>query len=261
MNIFIFYVRKVHLRCNASIIEFFAEFIMKIWAMLSKLKIVWWILVWQHSTEIIKFHKLFSISFSNKWNPRYLQMGRKALCSSKILHQSRSLTTTISKMRHLRCTFFVHEAISSSWFFCFVRFGNSLHEFLRYPVEIGDKRPGHLSFVITLSVCVLFIDKTQLSSTAPKFKCLLKISFELNFNWVIRWNCQYIKNNSLFRRKRKRRDANGKLDYDRPPDYNLPHVPHPPGNIAVSQDYFQIIKTFFIRLINNMIFRQPLEAQ
>lgn len=37
----------------------------------------------------------------------------------------------------------------------------------------------------------------------------------------------------FFRRKRKRRDATGKIDYDRPPDYNLPHVPHPPGNVTV----------------------------
>lgn len=41
-----------------------------------------------------------------------------------------------------------------------------------------------------------------------------------------------------FRRKRKRRDATGKIDYDRPPDYNLPHVPHPPGNVAVSKVVF-----------------------
>lgn len=99
-------------------------------------------------------------------------------------------TTTIAKSRHLRCTFFVHEAISSSWFFCVVRFGNSLHEFLRYPVEIGDKRPGPLPFVITLSVCVLFIDKTQLSSSAPKFVCLLKQAYSLasDLNWIIQPN-------------------------------------------------------------------------
>ena len=40
--------------------------------------------------------------------------------------------------------------------------------------------------------------------------------------------------NMCLRRKRKRRDATGKLDYDRPADYNLPLVPHPPGNCTVS---------------------------
>lgn len=40
--------------------------------------------------------------------------------------------------------------------------------------------------------------------------------------------------NICLRRKRKRRDATGKLDYDRPADYNLPLVPHPPGNCTVS---------------------------
>ena len=41
--------------------------------------------------------------------------------------------------------------------------------------------------------------------------------------------------NICLRRKRKRRDATGKLDYDRPADYNLPLVPHPPGNCTVSK--------------------------
>ena len=45
----------------------------------------------------------------------------------------------------------------------------------------------------------------------------------------------------MFRRKRKRRDATGKLDYDRPADYNLPLVPHPPGNCAVSVNFISFI--------------------
>ncbi|CAG5086962.1 Oidioi.mRNA.OKI2018_I69.PAR.g11422.t1.cds [Oikopleura dioica] len=52
--------------------------------------------------------------------------------------------------------------------------------------------------------------------------------------WTLDPNCEKMFDNGNFRRKRKRRDANGKLDYDRPPDYNLPHVPHPPGNVATS---------------------------
>ena len=52
-----------------------------------------------------------------------------------------------------------------------------------------------------------------------------------------------ISNHIFFRRKRKRRDATGKLDYDRPADYNLPLVPHPPGNCAVSNKllYYMIL--------------------
>jgi len=52
--------------------------------------------------------------------------------------------------------------------------------------------------------------------------------------WTLDPNCEKMFDNGNFRRKRKRRDANGKLDYDRPPDYNLPHVPHPPGNVATA---------------------------
>jgi len=50
--------------------------------------------------------------------------------------------------------------------------------------------------------------------------------------WTLDPNCEKMFDNGNFRRKRKRRDATGKIDYDRPPDYNLPHVPHPPGNVA-----------------------------
>jgi len=51
--------------------------------------------------------------------------------------------------------------------------------------------------------------------------------------WTLDNNCEKMFDNGNFRRKRKRRDATGKLDYDRPADYNLPLVPHPPGNCAV----------------------------
>lgn len=50
--------------------------------------------------------------------------------------------------------------------------------------------------------------------------------------WTLDPNCEKMFDNGNFRRKRKRRDVTGKIDYDRPPDYNLPHVPHPPGNVA-----------------------------
>lgn len=52
--------------------------------------------------------------------------------------------------------------------------------------------------------------------------------------WTLDPNCEKMFDNGNFRRKRKRRDATGKIDYDRPPDYNLPHVPHPPGNCTTN---------------------------
>lgn len=51
--------------------------------------------------------------------------------------------------------------------------------------------------------------------------------------WTLDNNCEKMFDNGNFRRKRKRRDATGKLDYDRPADYNLPLVPHPPGNCTI----------------------------
>ena len=60
------------------------------------------------------------------------------------------------------------------------------------------------------------------------------------------WMSYHFWSETILRRKRKRRDATGKLDYDRPADYNLPLVPHPPGNCAVSITYFLMFVKSYI---------------